>query len=257
MGDAMFTRRFNIQELVLDGSSQELAGTSALEIKNLTGTNDDGYYWINLGNGQGPQEVYCIMNGAVDGGGWMMLWSAPTGVSMSTSTRFTANRQSLPTTSMPYNLYSLDYGRRSGVKAICTQNQTLFYAGVNNWLRAAGTLWNSATHNNNSGQFRFRFNSSCVTSNGTTDTSISLGATNYGIDGGTPGGDMGIDTRSNGFDNHASTSYYFLNSSCVNHYLYQYGYGYKVNTGLSGWWTNTTSCSSVNTNSLAFAVLMR
>lgn len=257
MGDAILTRRVSIVELINDGSEPALAGASALDIKNKTGTNEDGYYWINLGNNQGPQQVYCIMNSAVSGGGWMMLWSAPTGVNMSSTTRFSTSRQNLPTTGLPFNLYSLDYGRRSGVKAVCTENQTLFYAGVNNWLRATGTIWNSATHNNNSGNYDYRFNSSsCVTSNGTTDTSIAMATTNFRITGTTAGGDLGIAINTNGFDNH-STNYYYLNSSCVNHYLYQYGFGYKVNTGLSGWFTSTTSCSSVNTNSLAFGVLMR
>jgi hypothetical protein len=62
----------------LDGSTADRAAPSALYIKNQTGTNDDGVYWINLPT-VGPTQVYCIMNSAVDGGGWMMAMKATTG----------------------------------------------------------------------------------------------------------------------------------------------------------------------------------
>ncbi len=46
------------------------AAGSALEIKQSTGTNMDGNYWIMV-NGT-PTLTYCIMNSAMSGGGWML-----------------------------------------------------------------------------------------------------------------------------------------------------------------------------------------
>ncbi len=63
---------------LLDGSSAAYAAPSAEYIKNKTGANTDGVYWINLPN-VGPTQIYCIMNSAVDGGGWMMMMKATRG----------------------------------------------------------------------------------------------------------------------------------------------------------------------------------
>lgn len=61
-----------------DGSTSGRAGTSAQAIKSLTGTNTDGVYYINLPT-VGVQQVYCVMNSAMDGGGWMMMMKATRG----------------------------------------------------------------------------------------------------------------------------------------------------------------------------------
>jgi hypothetical protein len=61
-----------------DGSTSERAAPSALYIKNLTGTNTNGVYWINLPT-VGATQVYCIMDTAIDGGGWMMAMKATRG----------------------------------------------------------------------------------------------------------------------------------------------------------------------------------
>lgn len=52
------------------GSSQYCPGTSASEIKSITGTNINGLYWITVG--YTSEKVYCLMDSNLDGGGWML-----------------------------------------------------------------------------------------------------------------------------------------------------------------------------------------
>lgn len=82
----------------LDGSTSTLAAPSASFIKNATGTNTDGVYWINLPI-VGPTQVYCIMDSAWDGGGWMMaMKAAATGTTFNyDSTYWTAANTLNPT----------------------------------------------------------------------------------------------------------------------------------------------------------------
>lgn len=56
---------------VLDGSAPERAATSALAIKNLTGTTTNGYYWIKPTGYSVPRYIYCDMQN--NGGGWMLI----------------------------------------------------------------------------------------------------------------------------------------------------------------------------------------
>jgi hypothetical protein len=57
----------------LDGSSSAKAAPSAASIKTLTGTNTDGVYWIKPAGAASAQQVYCVMDSTVDGGGWMAI----------------------------------------------------------------------------------------------------------------------------------------------------------------------------------------
>lgn len=69
--------------LAADGSSSALAALSAADIKTLTKTNTNGVYWINLPTA-GNTQIYCIMDSAWDGGGWMMaMKAAATGTTFS------------------------------------------------------------------------------------------------------------------------------------------------------------------------------
>ena len=58
-----------------DGSSSTNAALSAAQLKIDYPTKPDGVYWIDLPTA-GPKEVYCIMNSAIDGGGWMLVMKA-------------------------------------------------------------------------------------------------------------------------------------------------------------------------------------
>lgn len=71
-----------VESNYFDGTSALKASSSALAIKALTGTNSNGVYWINLPTA-GPTPVYCIMDSAWNGGGWMMAMKATRGTTFS------------------------------------------------------------------------------------------------------------------------------------------------------------------------------
>lgn len=81
-----------------DGSTSEKAGDSAAAIKSLTGTNANGVYWINLPTA-GPTQVYCIMDSAIDGGGWMMAMKATRGTTFQYTSSHWTTATTLNTTS--------------------------------------------------------------------------------------------------------------------------------------------------------------
>jgi hypothetical protein len=62
----------------LDGQSEANAAPSAQWIKNTTGINTDGVFWIDIPN-VGPRQIYCLMNDAAAGGGWMMAMKGTRG----------------------------------------------------------------------------------------------------------------------------------------------------------------------------------
>jgi len=61
-----------------NGSSSDRAAPSARAIKIAYPSSVNGVYWINLPTA-GPTQIYCIMDSAFDGGGWMMMMKATTG----------------------------------------------------------------------------------------------------------------------------------------------------------------------------------
>jgi hypothetical protein len=77
-----FNAPINIEGNYFDGSSALKASTSAAAIKALTGTNTNGVYYIDLPT-VGPTPVYCIMDSAWNGGGWMMAMKATRGTTFS------------------------------------------------------------------------------------------------------------------------------------------------------------------------------
>jgi hypothetical protein len=72
----------NLQELVtspdLDGSSSAKAAPNAKYIQTAFNNFSDNVYWINLPF-VGPTQIYCLLNSAIDGGGWMLMMKATTG----------------------------------------------------------------------------------------------------------------------------------------------------------------------------------
>lgn len=70
-----------------DGSTAQRAAPSAEYIKATTGTNTDGVYWINLPT-VGATQVYCLMNSAANGGGWMMAMKATRGTTFNYSSAY-------------------------------------------------------------------------------------------------------------------------------------------------------------------------
>lgn len=72
----------NVQEIIttpyMDGSSAAKAAPNAKYIQTAFNNFTDGTYWINLPF-VGPTQVFCILNSAVDGGGWMMAMKATRG----------------------------------------------------------------------------------------------------------------------------------------------------------------------------------
>lgn len=92
-GISSTARTFNITRKWRDGSTSALAGSSAAAIKQETGLNTDGIYYINLPTA-GPTQTYCLMNSNMSGGGWMMAFkAAATGTTFNYSANYwtTAN----------------------------------------------------------------------------------------------------------------------------------------------------------------------
>lgn len=77
-----------------NGLSYHSAGTSAQQLKNDYGYNTDGVYWIDLPT-VGPTQIYCIMNSAIDGGGWMMAMKATRGNTFNYTARHWTNVSTL------------------------------------------------------------------------------------------------------------------------------------------------------------------
>jgi hypothetical protein len=78
------------------GLTPDSPGTSAAELKAAWGYNTDGIYYITVNNVVEP--VYCIMNSAINGGGWMMMMKATRGTTFNyNATYWTQNNTLNPT----------------------------------------------------------------------------------------------------------------------------------------------------------------
>jgi hypothetical protein len=82
------------------GGFTDLTGTSwssALDLKNTVPSLENGVYTIN------NQPTYCIMDSAVDGGGWMLAMKATTGTTFSYSSDYWTTNNTLNTTDVTRN----------------------------------------------------------------------------------------------------------------------------------------------------------
>jgi hypothetical protein len=99
-----------------DGLSAATAGTSAIQLKNDFGYNTDGVYWINLPTA-GPTQIYCIMNSAYDGGGWMMAMKATTGTTFNYNANYWTTNNTLNPTDNTRNNADAKYNTFNYFKA--------------------------------------------------------------------------------------------------------------------------------------------
>jgi hypothetical protein len=78
------------------GTNQAYPGESAKIIKDISSTNIDGVYYINV-NGVST-ATYCLMNDMYDGGGWMMLMKATRGTTFQYSANYWTTQNTLNAT---------------------------------------------------------------------------------------------------------------------------------------------------------------
>jgi hypothetical protein len=75
------------------GTDSNYPAESAKVIKDITGTNTDGVYYINV-NGTST-ATYCLMNDCYDGGGWMMLMKGTRGTTFQYSANYWTSTNTL------------------------------------------------------------------------------------------------------------------------------------------------------------------
>jgi hypothetical protein len=96
----------NLQELVtspdMDGTTAAKAAPSAKYIQTAFSNYTDGVYWINLPY-VGPTQLYCLLNAAVNGGGWMMMMKATRGTTFPYSSTYWTSVNTLNPTSYNRN----------------------------------------------------------------------------------------------------------------------------------------------------------
>ena len=85
-----------------DGSSSTNAALSAAQLKIDYPTKPDGVYWIDLPTA-GPTQIYCLMNSAYSGGGWMLAMKATTTTTFSYSSTYWTGVNTLNPTDVTRN----------------------------------------------------------------------------------------------------------------------------------------------------------
>lgn len=72
-------KSFTITRQWKDGSTEAKAAANALDIKSLTSTTTNGYYWIKPTGYTQAQQIHCDMTNS--GGGWMLMSFCGTDIS--------------------------------------------------------------------------------------------------------------------------------------------------------------------------------
>ena len=204
----------------LDGSTSVRAAPSAMYIKNRTGTNTNGVYWINLPT-VGATQIFCIMDSAVDGGGWMMAMKATTGTTFGyDSSHWTTATTLNPTDNTRNNanakFHSMNYFQCKDMLAlwpdILVAGGNLTLTTYNNWCWLKNN-YNSGTRQTLISYFSAANNVEFITMN----SSAVKGA-----------------ERGSVFSSQPGNSFYGIN--------YTYNYNYRVRWGFA--WNNENEWGS-------------
>ena len=139
-----------------DGLSAASAAPSASYLA-ATGNITNGTYWINLPT-VGPTQIYCILDPAVDGGGWMMAMKATRGTTFNYSSNYWTTNNTLNPTDTNRNdgdakFNTMNYSTATDILALWPDITTvggslnLTSYGCWSWLQknftSAGTLYGS------------------------------------------------------------------------------------------------------------------
>ena len=203
-----------------DGSTSARAAPSALYIKNHTGTTVNGVYWINL-PAVGPTQIFCIMDSAVDGGGWMMAMKATRGTTFNYDSSHWTTATTLNTSDNTRNdadakFHSMNYFQCKDMLALWPDIAYNYGSGAGGNLTLSGY--------NNWCWMKNNFNT------GARQTLISYFSTASNVSFGTAKGPE----RGTVFSSQGGNSFYGLN--------FTYNYTYRVRWGLA--WNNENDWGS-------------
>ena len=125
----------SVGEDTVDGSSPSKASTSALAIKQLTNTTNDGFYWIKVNgfNNDQPFEIYADMN--TDGGGWTLVHTVVGPNGGWNNTNILSKNINTPSTTSNYSIL----GAVDGIKQSGTWNFMVEASTTTGWPNGRGS----------------------------------------------------------------------------------------------------------------------